>query len=255
MKITFLGTGTSCGVPFIACHCPTCSSQDPKDHRLRTSILLEEGDTRILMDCGPDFRQQMLRIGFEHKIDAVFITHEHYDHVGGIDDLRPLSNIQDVPLYADPYCANHLRERMPYCLLSHDYPGIPQLRLNDMQAHETVQVGPFSVTSFTVMHGKLPILGFRIGDVAYITDMTEMDESELSYLQGVKFLIINALRRTKPHRTHQTLEHALEFRNKHFGNIPTYIIHISHDMGLHADVEAELPENCHLAFDGLSIRL
>lgn len=255
MKVTFLGTGTSCGVPFIACHCPTCSSQDPKDHRLRTSIMIEEGDTHILMDCGPDFRQQMLRIGFEHKIDAVFISHEHYDHVGGIDDLRPLSNIHDVPLYADSFCAQHLRERMPYCLLKHDYPGIPQLRLNEMQPHETITVNDIPVTSFTVMHGQLPILGFRIGDLAYITDMTEMNESEIPYLNGVKILIINALRRTKPHRTHQTLEHALEFRNQYLGNIPTYIIHISHDMGLHADVEAEMPENCHLAYDNLILEL
>lgn len=254
MRITFLGTGTSCGVPFIACHCPTCVSEDERDKRLRTSLLIEEGDTNIMMDCGPDFRQQMLRLSYEKPIDAVFISHEHYDHVGGIDDLRPLSNIRSIPLYADPYCAQHLRERMPYCLLDHNYPGIPKLELHDMQPHETIHCGSLNITAFTVIHGQLPILGFRVNDIAYITDMTEMPETEYKFLKGIKLFVINALRQV-PHKTHQTLQHALDFRKQLSLEVPTYIVHISHDMGLHAEVDTQLPENCHLAYDGLVINV
>ena len=125
MKVTILGTGTSCGVPQIGCHCAVCMSEDPRDKRLRCSALVETNETRILLDCGPDFREQMLRVGFDKVLDAVFITHEHYDHVGGLDDLRPFSYMQNLPVYADPYAASHLRQRLPYCLVEHKYPGIP----------------------------------------------------------------------------------------------------------------------------------
>lgn len=254
MKITFLGTGTSCGVPFIGCSCEVCTSQDPRDKRLRTSILVQTDETNILMDCGPDFREQMLRSGFAQPLDAVFISHEHYDHVGGIDDLRPFSHLRDVPLYADPLCAEHLRQRLPYCLVDNKYPGIPKLILNEMHPHDTVQCGDVPVTALQVMHGKLPILGYRLGDVAYITDMTVMPDTELPLLQGIKLLIVNALRK-KEHPTHQTLEQALAFRQRVASDVPTYFIHMSHDMGLHADVEETLPEGCHLAYDGLTITM
>lgn len=254
MKITFIGTGTSCGVPFIGCNCEVCQSKDPRDKRLRTSVLIQTDDTNVLLDCGPDFREQMLRCGFCGKLDGVFLSHEHYDHVGGIDDLRPFSHQQDVPLYADPYCAQHLRERLPYCLVDNHYPGIPRLVLNDMNPHDEVQCGSLKVTALQVIHGKLPILGFRVGDVAYITDMTTMPETELPLLDGIRLLIVNALRQ-REHPTHQTLEQALQFREKVAANVPTYFVHMSHDMGLHAAVEAQLPNLCHLAYDGLELTL
>lgn len=250
--ITFLGTGTSCGVPFIGCHCPVCESTDEHDKRLRTSVLIETHNKVILLDCGPDFREQVLRCRLERPIDALFITHEHYDHVGGIDDLRPFSHLQDVKMYADPFCAKHLRERLPYCLVNNQYPGIPRLELHEMNPHETIMVGDVPVTAVQVMHGALPILGFRIGDVAYITDMTSMPDTELPLLEGIRLLIVNALRRTE-HRTHQTLQQALTFRSHFAPDIPTYFIHMSHDIGKHADVERELPPNCHLAYDGLQL--
>lgn len=250
MRITFLGTGTSTGVPRIGCQCEVCTSRDPRDRRLRCSALFQHGSTSILLDCGPDFRYQMLRAGFSSPIHAVFITHEHYDHVGGIDDLRPFSYQQDVPLYADSLAAGHLRERLPYCLVRHVYPGIPQLRMCVMEPGETVQVQGVPVTAIRVMHGQLPILGYRVGDVAYITDMTTMPAESVRLLGGIKLLVVNALRHT-PHRTHQTLEQAIAFRRSLPGNFPTYFIHMADQMGLHAQQEALLPAGFHFAYDGL----
>ncbi|MCF0196441.1 MAG: MBL fold metallo-hydrolase [Bacteroidaceae bacterium] len=255
MRITFLGTGTSCGVPFIGCHCAVCESKDSRDKRLRTSLLVEDGDTNILLDCGPDFREQMLRCGFEGELSGLFISHEHYDHVGGIDDLRPFSHRRDVVLYADSYAAHHLRQRLPYCLVDNHYPGIPRLVLREMESHETVCCGSLSVTAIRVMHGQLPILGFRVGKMCYITDMTEIAESEFDLFEGIELLVINALRAT-PHPTHQTLQQALGFRQRlGLERVPTYFVHMSHDIGLHAAVDATLPAHCHLAYDGLVVEL
>ncbi len=253
MKVTLLGTGTSCGVPLIGCHCEVCTSKDPRDKRLRCSMLVETGSSCILIDCGPDFREQMLRIGFERPIDACFITHEHYDHVGGIDDLRPLSYPKTIDLYADPYAAKHLEQRLPYCLVKHIYPGIPQLSLHRMQPHESVKVGDLRVTAISIMHGKLPILGFRINDIAYITDMKTMPDSELELLQGLRLLIVNGLRQ-KPHPTHQTIDEAVNLVRRL--EVPeARIIHMSHDVGLHADIDPTLPEGIHLAYDGEVIEI
>ncbi len=252
MRITFLGTGTSTGVPRIGCQCEVCTSTDPRDRRLRCSALFQQGGTNILLDCGPDFRYQMLRAHFLAPIHAVFITHEHYDHVGGIDDLRPFSYLQDVPLYADDFAAGNLRERLPYCLVRHVYPGIPQLRLQVIAPGETVMVGGVPVTAMRVMHGQLPILGYRVGDVGYITDMTSMPPEMRPLLDGIRLLVVNALRH-KPHPTHQTLDEAIAFRRSLPGNFPTYLIHMADQMGLHAVQDALLPDGFHLAYDGLAL--
>ena len=253
MKITFLGTGTSIGVPMIGCQCEVCTSSDSRDRRLRASALFEEGETRLLLDCGPDFREQMLRIGMRKPLDAVLITHEHYDHVGGIDDLRPFTFDRNLPLYADDYACEHLRQRLPYCLVRNSYPGVPKLELNEIKEGDCMQFGSLSVTALRVMHGKLPILGYRIGDVAYLTDMTWLFDSSLPLLEGIRLLIVGALRHT-PHLTHQTVEQAIAF-SQSLGTIPTYFIHMSHHLGLHAVEEEKLPPGFHFAYDGLVLNV
>lgn len=254
MKITFLGTGTSCGIPQMGCHCTVCTSSDPKDKRLRCSALVQDGKTNLLVDCGPDFREQMLRIDFCDKLDAVLITHEHYDHVGGIDDLRPYSYMHDLPIYADAYSCKHLREWLPYCFVENKYPGVPLLRLCEMKEGDKVMFGDIPVTALQVMHGKLPILGFRIGDLGYITDMTDITSRSKELLKGIKVLVVNGLRH-EPHPTHQTVEDAIVFSKSLALDIPTYIIHMSHHLGLHAVEDSLLPENIHLAYDGLALEL
>jgi len=254
MKITLLGTGTSCGVPQMGCHCTVCTSKDPRDHRLRCSALVQQDGANILLDCSPDFREQMLRLDFCDALHAVFITHEHYDHVGGIDDLRPFSYRNGLTIYADDYSCRHLRERLPYCLVKHSYPGVPRLELQEIKSGDEVQVGPIKVTALQVMHGKLPILGYRIGDIGYITDMTEMPLQVRPLLNGVKLLIINALRH-EPHATHQTVEQAISFCREIDIQAPVYFIHMSHHVGLHEQEEALLPEGFHFGFDGLTLEV
>ena len=250
MKITFLGTGTSCGIPQMGCHCAVCTSTDPRDKRLRCSSLVQDEQTNLLVDCSPDFREQMLRIDFCEKLDAVLITHEHYDHVGGIDDLRPYSYIHDLPIYADAYSCKHLRERLPYCFVETKYPGVPLIQLCEMKEGDRIMFGDIPVTALQVIHGKLPILGFRIGDLGYITDMTGITARSINLLKGIKLLVVNGLRH-EPHATHQTIEDAIGFSKSLAPDIPTYIIHMSHHLGLHAIEDALLPENIHLAYDGL----
>lgn len=252
MRITFLGTGTSCGIPQMGCHCNVCTSKDPRDKRLRSSALVQDDKTNILIDCGPDFREQMLRIDFCQSLDAVFITHEHYDHVGGIDDLRPYSYVHDMPIYADAYSCQHLRERLPYCFTKNKYPGVPMLKLCEMKEGDQVLLGSIPVTALQVIHGKLPILGFRVGDLGYITDMTDITPRSRELLKGIKLLVVNGLRH-EPHATHQTIEDAVKFSRSIAPNLTTYIIHMSHHLGLHATEDALLPEHIHLAYDGLEL--
>lgn len=250
MKIIFLGTGTSTGVPQVGCHCTVCTSQDFRDKRLRTSVLLEENGNRLLLDCGPDFRQQMLRIPFG-KIDGVLVSHEHYDHVGGIDDLRPFCTLGSIPLYMEEYVAERIRTRLPYCFLENKYPGVPDIELHPVCLHETFRVAGFQVTPIRIMHAALPILGYRVNNMAYITDMKTIPESELEFLQDLDLLVVNGLR-YKEHYSHQTITEACNFAGKIKARC-TYLIHMSHQAGLHADLEKLLPNGVYAAYDGLEI--
>lgn len=252
MKITFLGTGTSCGVPQIGCECEVCQSADPRDKRLRCSAMVEVDDKHILIDCGPDFRQQMMAVPFA-KLDGVLITHEHYDHVGGLDDLRPYMEFGEVNVYAEDFCATHLEERIPYCFTPKEkrYPGVPAINLVRVEPHVPIDIEGVEIMPLRVMHAKLPILGFRIGKMAYITDMKTIPDEELEYLKGVDFLVINGLRHEE-HPSHQTVEEAIEYAQK-VGAKQTYLIHMSHHVGKHSEEEAKLPDGFHYAYDGLTV--
>lgn len=248
MKLTFLGTGTSCGVPVIGCQCEVCQSTDPHDKRTRCSALIETDDTRLLIDCGPDFRQQILPQPFR-KIDAILITHAHYDHMGGMDDIRPYCQFGEMNVYADSLACKAMLEMLPYCFAEHRYPGVPAIGLHEIQPHKKLSFGDIEIVPFEVMHGKLPILGYRIGELAYITDMKTIDESELEYLKDVKVLVVNALRYDKPHHSHQLVDEAVAFA-KRVGAERTFIIHSCHDIGLHEEVNIKLPTGIELAYDG-----
>ena len=250
MEIEFLGTGTSTGVPQIGCDCEVCKSDDARDNRLRTSAIVREAGVNILIDCGPDFRQQILRCK-NKKLDALLLTHIHFDHVGGVEDLRPYCLSREFNIYAQSRVISGLKERLPYCLVRRIYPGIPQLTLHEVEEGDRLQFGTLKVTALRALHGSLPILGYRIGDVAYLTDMTELMPSSRPLLEGIKMLIVGALRHT-PHKTHQTVEQAIAF-SRSLGNVPTYFIHMCHQVGLHAVQEELLPEGFHYAYDGLEL--
>ena len=259
MKITILGTGTSCGVPQIGCNCAVCTSTDTRDRRLRCSAIVDVDGRRILIDCGPDFREQMLGIDFR-KLDAVLITHEHYDHVGGLDDLRPYSVFGDVNVYAEQFCVDHLIERKPYCFTPKDkrYPGVPAINLLTIQPRVPIILqdednSPVSIFPVRVFHGKLPIVGFRIRNFLYITDMKTIPEDEFAYLEGIDTLVVNGLRHEE-HPSHQTIDEAILFSER-IGAKQTYIIHMSHHIECHAIEEQKLPENVHLAYDGMSFEV
>lgn len=250
LRLTFLGTGTSTGVPEVGCPCPVCTSSDARDRRLRVSLLVETGSTRLLIDCGPDFRIQMLQQPF-NRLDAVLLTHEHYDHTGGIDDLRPFCRFGDIDIYADELTCRHLRERLPYFFREVLYPGVPRLHFHTAEPLKPIYIKKEKVIPVQVMHGKLPILGYRIGRLGFVTDMLTAPAETYEAMRGVDILVINALRH-HAHPSHQTLTDAIAFAQA-IGARDTYLIHMSHDIGLHAETEAQLPPHFHLAYDGLTV--
>lgn len=252
MKITFLGTGTSQGVPVIACDCLVCASNSKYDKRLRVSVLIEDQGKAIVIDAGPDFRYQMLRAGLR-RLDAILFTHEHKDHVAGLDDVRAFNHKQqsEIDIYAHQRVQEALRKEFHYIFSGNNYPGIPRLKLNTIQENQTFDVSGISVVPISVMHFKLPVFGFRIGDFTYITDANSISEEEKQKVRGSELLVINALQKTK-HISHFTLDEALQLATE-IGAKKTYITHISHNMGSHRKVSKELPKGVFLAYDGLEI--
>lgn len=248
MKVTLLGTGTSCGVPVVGCNCPTCQSSDPRDHRLRCSILVETAQTRLLVDAGPDFRQQMLPLPFR-RIDAILVTHSHYDHVGGMDDVRPFCRFGQINVYANRTARKGMLQMLPYCFAEHRYPGVPAIALHEVRAGQTLHFGDIEVMPFRVMHGRLPILGYRFGDFAYITDMKSISADQRQLVKGVDTLVVNALRFDRPHHSHQLVDDAVDFARS-VGARRTLLTHVCHDIGLHSDVCRRLPAGVELAYDG-----
>lgn len=253
MKVTFLGTGTSQGVPVIACDCRVCHSLDPHDKRLRTSIWLEINDLSVVIDTGPDFRQQMLKHHVS-RLDAILFTHEHKDHTAGLDDVRAFNFRQqmDMPVYAHPRVQGSLRQEFAYIFAEKKYPGIPKIQLHDIGL-ESFQIQDVDITPIEVMHYKLPVLGFRFQDFTYITDAKTIAPQEIDKIKGSKVVVINALQKA-PHLSHLTWDEALTLAAE-IGAEATYFTHISHKLGLHRELEKELPEGVFLAHDGLTLTL
>ncbi|MEM7186744.1 MAG: MBL fold metallo-hydrolase [Bacteroidota bacterium] len=252
MTVTFLGTGTSQGIPVIGSDHPVCRSEDPRDKRLRVSVLVEWEDASVVIDCGPDFRQQMLREQVS-RIDGVLLTHEHNDHVAGIDDIRPFCFKQEeVLFYAHPRVFDALRKRFSYIFETENkYPGAPTITEMLIDKDTSFDLCGKKVVPVEAYHAELPILGFRIGNFTYLTDVKTISEEEIEKIKGTEVLVLNALRETS-HHSHLNVEEALELVKK-IQPVTTYFTHISHLMGFHAEVEARLPENVHLAYDGLKI--
>ena len=245
MKITFLGTGTSSGVPYLGCSCEVCQSLNPKDKRFRASVFLEIEGKSILIDCGPDFRQQALRAGVK-KIDAVLLTHQHVDHMMGLDDLRVFG---EVDIYADKNTCEAIYRVFSYCF-NNNYHGIPQFSLHEI-SNAPFLVDGIEFIPIEVLHYKLPIHCYRIGDFAYITDFKTIDDSEKLKLKGVKTLVVNALR-FKDHFSHATVDEALSLINEITPD-QAYLTHVSHEIGFHDEVNKKLPSNVRLAYDGLEL--
>jgi phosphoribosyl 1,2-cyclic phosphate phosphodiesterase len=255
MKVTFLGTGTSSGVPMIACTCPVCRSLDYRDQRLRVSVHLEVDGRSFVIDTGPDFRQQALRHRINH-LDALLYTHEHKDHTAGLDDIRAYNyrQQQEIPVFAEPRVLQQLRQEFAYIFAEHKYPGVPQVSLHAIES----DTAPFDMLGVQVqplraMHHRLPVLGFRIGGFCYLTDANFISPETLDQMRGAEVIVLNALRREE-HLSHFTLGQAvaiLEDLQPH----RAFLTHISHQLGRHAEVEAELPAFIRLAYDGLMVEL
>ncbi|MBN7815797.1 MBL fold metallo-hydrolase [Algoriphagus pacificus] len=253
MKVTFLGTGTSQGVPVIGCDCQVCTSLDFRDKRFRSSVHFQIGELSLVIDTGPDFRSQMLRAGVK-RLDAVIFTHEHKDHTAGLDDIRPFNFAQqkDMPIFGRSQVLEQIKREFAYVFSSKKYPGVPQI------APVEIDESPFTIegiqiTPIPVFHYKLPVLGFRIGDFTYITDCNHIPDESFELIRGSKVLVLNALQK-ESHISHFTLDEAIQ-KAKEIGAEQTYFTHMSHKIGLHAAIEEELPEGIALAYDGLQVTL
>lgn len=251
MELIFLGTGTSTGVPQLMCDCETCLSVDTRDKRLRASALVKTGGLNLLIDCGPDFRAQLLALGGLQPLDALLITHSHYDHVGGVDDLRPYCSADGFPVYCRSDVAADLRARVPYCFAVNPYPGVPHYEMHEIDPSRPFYIGGTEIIPLPVSHYKLEIVGYRIGRLAYITDAKLIPPSTVELVKGVDTLVVNALRH-QPHISHFSLDDALAFIRDVSPRV-AYLTHLSHQMGRYADVEPILPQGVHIAYDGLVI--
>ena len=258
MRLTFLGTGTSQGVPTIGCRCEVCRSTDPRDTRLRTSAMVEVGDVRMIIDAGPDFRYQMLRTGVRH-IDAILLTHEHKDHTGGIDDVRAF-NFVDFPvihrvdIYATARTTACVRKDFDYAFAENKYRGVPEIELHEFDPSKPFEVKGVEIVPIRGQHSdRFEVTGYRIGRLAYLTDFKQIEESEIEKLQGVEVLVVNALR-WREHVSHFTVEEALQLIERVKPH-RAYLTHMSHDIGLHADSVDRLPKGVELAYDTLTIEI
>ena len=253
IKITFLGTGTSSGVPLVGCSCSVCTSADKKDKRLRSSILVQSENTTLAVDCGPDFRYQMLRAGVK-KLDGIVFTHPHKDHVAGLDDVRGFNFFAQKPMdvFANEMTQEVIIREFPYAFADMKYPGAPEINLNTI-AFEPFQVGDIFIEPILVWHLKMPVLGFRFGNFTYITDANKIEEAERSKIRSSEIIVLNALRKEK-HISHFTLGEAVDLVNEL--QIPrAYFTHISHQLGKHTEINQELNPGMELAYDGLTIQL
>lgn len=253
MKITFLGTGTSQGVPVIACNCRVCTSPDKKNNRLRSSIFVESEIGNIVVDTTPDFRYQMLRAHVQH-LEAVLITHSHKDHIAGMDDIRAFNYFQQKPIdiYATEFSQSVIMKEFSYAFADFKYPGIPELNLKTI-TDEAFDIKGFPIVPVQVMHHQMPVMGFRFGDFTYITDANFVAEEEKEKIRGSQVLVLNALRKEK-HISHFTLGEAIALAQEL--EVPrVYFTHISHQLGLHEEVNKELPEGMELAYDGLELEM
>lgn len=252
LQITFLGTGTSQGIPVIGSDHPVCLSNDLKDKRLRSSLLLSWADYNYVIDCGPDFRQQMI-VNNVNSLDGILFTHEHSDHTAGLDDIRPYFFRQgDIPIYANDDVIESLKKRFDYIFADDNrYPGAPAIKVNEITTNTILTLGGKKVTVVEAEHNRLKVHGFRIDGLTYLTDVKKIADLEMEKIKGSDILIINALR-IEPHHSHLNLEEALQFVDR--AEVKTaYFTHISHMLGFHKEVEKDLPDNVHLAYDGLKI--
>jgi phosphoribosyl 1,2-cyclic phosphate phosphodiesterase len=254
LKIHFLGTGTSQGIPVIGSTHPVCLSTNPKDKRLRVSVWISWNDTSIIIDCGPDFRQQML-VSKCTKIDAILFTHEHSDHTAGLDDIRPFNFLHgDIPIYAHQRVIENLKKRFDYIFETDNrYPGAPCILINEVENNQNFQIGNKSIIPVNGMHGNLQVFGYRIDDFAYLTDIKTIDDDEIFKLSNLKVLVINALRE-EAHQSHFNLQEALDFITL-VNPEKAYLTHVSHLFGFYDDIQARLPKNVFLAYDSLEITL
>lgn len=254
LEVRFLGTGTSQGVPVIGCTCAVCRSTDPRDQRLRTSVLVKSQTTAVVIDVGPDFRQQMLRAGLTH-LDAVLLTHEHNDHIIGLDDVRPFNFRQrrHMPVFGYERVCRVVQERFSYIFDAIPYPGAPRIDLIPIDKDSPLIIGDLDIQPLEVLHGGLPVLGFRFGSFAYITDAKVVQNEERKKLTGLDVLVVNALHH-EPHETHFNLEEALDFIRE-TGPRQAYLVHASHHMGTYREVEKLLPPGVSLAYDDLTIQI